>query len=348
MGLIPETAFTVRKPAWWDSTGQFDLDHYPGREEAMRLAGHDWDVIELPSFTAIPALAGYTAEQAEAAGFKALPNGFLRKDDGWNSHVRSDTLALLHKPKSSFERIQNSLAYDVAEWVLENSGFKYQCGISMDGGALNALTLLLDTPIQVPGDRALIFPLVALSWAHDGSGSLKLRSTSIRNECQNTVSASEAEASKAGTDFTFRHTKNVKDRIEDARKAIQGVGDTFNVFEEKMNELAVIPVTPEQRDLYVSTIIGDRDGVVSKSASVSDRVKNNIEAERAKVNSLFLGTTVPDDHKLTAYGLFLAGGEYFDHLRAYRSRDSYVKRTLLTDNPAKASLAKTIREVVAA
>lgn len=87
MGLIPDTAFTVRKPAWWDTTGQFDLDYYPGREEAMRLAGHAWDVLELPSFTCIPA-GTTTPEAALAAGFKPLHNGFIRKDNTFVSHVR--------------------------------------------------------------------------------------------------------------------------------------------------------------------------------------------------------------------------------------------------------------------
>jgi hypothetical protein len=61
-----------------------------------------------------------------------------------------------------------------------------------------------------------------------------------------------------------------------------------------------------------------------------------------------MGPTIPEAHNLTAYGLHLAGVEYFDHLRGYRSQDSYVKRTLLSDNPAKANLIKTIRECVAA
>jgi hypothetical protein len=51
---------------------------------------------------------------------------------------------------------------------------------------------------------------------------------------------------------------------------------------------------------------------------------------------------------MTGYGLFLAGGEYLDHLRRYNSQDSYVKRTLLTTNPLKAKLTNTIRELVAA
>jgi phage/plasmid-like protein (TIGR03299 family) len=342
MGLIPETAFTVRKPAWWDNKGQFDLDDYPGREEAMRLAGHDWDVVEVPVFSA------FTLAQCDAMGLEPnRGNGLLRKETDVN-HVRSDNGFTLAIHSESYERIPNHVAYDVAEAVLEGTGWQYQCGISMDGGRQNALTLVLDKPFQVPGDRALIFPLVALSWAHDGSGSLKLRRTSIRNECQNTVSLSEAEAKDAGTDFTFRHTKNVMERIEEAKAAINGTAKAYDAFYEAMLDLADIRVTPAQRDLFVSTIIGDRGGVVSQSAATSDRVKANIEAERAKINALFFGSTVPEEHLLTGYGLFLAGGEYFDHLRAFRTRDSYVKRTLLTDNPAKANLAKTIREVVAA
>jgi phage/plasmid-like protein (TIGR03299 family) len=343
MGLIPDTAFTVRKPAWWDNTGQFDLDYYPGRDEAMRLAGHAWDVIEVPVFT------GFKADQVASMGLiTERPDGQLLRKEKHTNHVRSDNGVTLAIHTESFERIPNHVAYDVAEAVLEGTAWQYQCGISMDEGRQNALTLVLDEPIQVPGDRALIFPLVALSWAHDGSGSLKLRSTSIRNECQNTVSASEAEAEAAGTDFTFRHTKNVMARIEDAKKAIHGLGEVYDVFEQKMLELAALPVTPEQRDLFVATIIGDRGGVVSTSASTSARVKSNIEAERAKINALFFGSTIPEEHLLTGYGLFLAAGEYFDHLRRFRSKDSYVKRTLLTDNPAKANLARTIREVVAA
>lgn len=339
MGLIPDTAFTVRKPAWWDESGQFDLDDYPGREDAMRLAGHAWDVIEVPSYS------GFSLEQCEQMGLEPNKvNGLLRKDEGWKSHARSDNGVLLHKSKETFERIQNSVAYDLAE-ILLGEGFKYQCGISMDEGRQNALTLLLDEPIEITGDTSVILPLVAESWCHDGTGSLKIRSTTIRNECQNTVSASEAEAARLGTDFTFRHTKNVHERIEDAREAIKGIRKGVDVYRAAMEELAAISVTPEQRDLYVSTIIGDRGGVVSTSATVSTKVKNNIERERAKINGLFFGPTIPEEHLLTGYGLHLAGVEYFDHLRAYRSKDSYIKRTLLSDNPAKANLTRTIREI---
>lgn len=352
MGLIPNKGeyFLVREAAWW---GGDVLDHYPGREEAMRLAGHDWDVVEVPSFSAIP------LEQCQALGLTPnKPNGLLRRDDGWKSHIRSDNGALLHKSRESFAGIPNSVAYEVAEALIEQ-GFRYETGISMDGGRQNALTLLLDEPIVISGDNSATLPYVGESWCHDGTGALKVRATSVRQVCQNTVSASEAEGKRLGTDFTFKHTKNWREKVEDAKKAIQGVREQQSVYVEAMEALAGIQVSPGQRDLFVSTILGavelveerengsNRIEVVDKTsgALTTALVKKNIEAERAKILPLFLGATIPEAHALTGYGLHLAGVEYFDHLRAYRSKDSYVKRTLLSDNPAKANLADTIRKI---
>lgn len=331
MGLIPDQSFTVREAAWHGEG--FVLADYPGREEAMRLAGHDWDVAERPvAILRRDPLAG-TLKWQQASGYV--------------EHFRSDNGTTLRIGSDSFERIQNSVPYDVAELLL-GEGFKYDTGGTMDEGRQNYLTLLLDEPVVISGDNSITLPYAGLSWAHDGSMSFSVRSTSVRQVCQNTVSASEAEGKKLGTNFVFRHTKNVHERIAEAKKVISGVRENLDVYVQAMEELAAIAVTPTQRDLYVSTIIGDRDGIVSKSATVSERVKNNIEGERAKINALFFGKTIPEAHGLTGYGLHLAGVEYFDHLRRYQSKDSYVRRTLLSENPAKANLTRTIRELVAA
>jgi phage/plasmid-like protein (TIGR03299 family) len=332
MGAIPEQSFTVRVPAWWDNKSEYVLADYPGREAAMVAAGHDWDVAERP---------------VAILRRNALGNLAWTQVDGYVEHFRSDNGATLRIGSDSFERIPNHVPYDVAEALLEE-GFLFETGGTLNGGAQCYLTLLLNEPVVITGDNSTTLPYAGLSWAHDGTASFSVRSTSVRQVCENTVSASEAEGQRLGTNFVFRHTKNVMDRINEAKKTIQGVRANHGVYIAAMEELAALKVTPEQRDLFVSTIIGDRDGVLSSNAATSDRVKNNIEAERAKINALFFGNTVPEVHTLTGYGLHLAGVEYFDHLRAYRSKDSYVKRTLLSDNPAKASLKRTILELAAA
>lgn len=332
MGAIPEQSFTVRVPAWWDKDSEYVLADYPGREVAMEKAGHNWDVAERP--------VAILRRNAEG-------NLAWQKVDGYVEHFRSDNGHTLRIGSASFERIPNRVPYDVAEALLDE-GFLFETGGTLNGGAQCYLTLLLNEPVVITGDNSTTLPYAGLSWAHDGSASFSVRSTSVRQVCENTVSASEAEGQRLGTNFVFRHTKNVMERIEDAKKTIKGVRENHNVYVAAMEELAALPVTPEQRDLFVSTIIGDRDGIISKSASASQKVKNNIERERVKILSLFNGPTVPEKIALTGYGLHLAGVEYFDHLRGYRSKDSYVKRTLLSDNPAKANLTRTIRELVAA
>lgn len=320
-----DQGFFVREAAW-HGEGTV-LGDYPGREEAMRLAGHDFNVIERP----IQVVGNHSALDAP----------------GWKALVKSGTTQVMAITRDSYQVIQNSTAYDIAE-LLFDQGFQYETGITICDSVGCALTLRLDEPITLPGDDSVVLPFGCLSWWHDGTGSLRVRSGAIRQVCKNTVSASEAEGKKLGTDFTFRHTKNVHERIADARDTVKGVRKDFDIYRKAMEELCAIEITPAQRDLFVSTIIGDRGGLVSLSATVSERVKSNLEEERAKINSLFFGPTIPEAHRLTAYGAHCAAVEYFDHLRAYRNRDSYVKRTLLSDNPAKANIVRTIKEVVAA
>lgn len=335
MGLIPEQYVLVREAAWW---GGVALDEAPSLREAMVMAGHDWTVARRP-----------------VAHYRRNAEGVLvpQKLEGYTEHFRSDNGFTLGVHADTFEPINNHVAYDFAEILLEDPKFdgEVETAGSMDGGKQNFLTLKLRQPFYITGDESAILPYIAFSWCHDGSGSLKSRSTSVRQVCQNTVSISEAEGKRLGTDFTFRHTKNVRERIEKAKEIFASASKGWEEYRKVMEELASIEVTPAQRDLFVSTIIGDvrKDGVVvSRSAATTDRVKNNIEAERAKILALFGGQTIPEKHSLTAYGLHLAGVEYFDHLRRFKSRDSYVKRTLLADNPAKAQLIHTIRELTAA
>lgn len=335
MTALFEQGFFVREPAWHGEG--IVLQDYPGRAEAQRLAGHDFRVVERPI-----AVAGRES---------------WKQFDGWKGLIHSTTGELLNVARDTYEVIQNDTAYDIAE-LLFDQGFQYETGITLDEGKLCALTLRLDEPVVIRGDDTVTLPFGCLSWSHDGSGSLRVRSGAIRQVCANTVAASEAEGKRLGTEFTFRHTKNVKARIEDAKKAVKGTRAAFQVYRDAMHALAKIELTPQQRDLFVSVIVGDieldKDGrqiglPVSVRPDSTSRVKANIDNERAKVLSLFMGgETIPEAHALTGYGLFQAGVEYFDHLRAFRSHDSYVKRTLLSDNPAKATLGRTIRAVAAA
>jgi len=80
------------------------------------------------------------------------------------------------------------------------------------------------------------------------------------------------------------------------------------------SELATIPVTVPQRELFVTQCLP-----MPPQALVSERVVRNVEHGQAVVRNPFQEPTIPEPHKLTAYGLRLAGVEYVDHLRGYRN-----------------------------
>ena len=165
MSVLLERGWFAHTPAWHNEGDV--LDYYPGKEEAMERAGHNWDVIEVPCYAGIPNDV-LVAAGREAAG----TNGLLRKEQGLSIHIRSDNLFTLAAHKESFEQISNGLAYEVAE-LLFDQGFQYDAGVSLDGGKVNALTLLLDEPFTIARDTSVTPPYGVLRWAHDGSASLR-------------------------------------------------------------------------------------------------------------------------------------------------------------------------------
>lgn len=312
--------FFVRKPAW-HSLGTV-LEDFPGREEAMRLAGHDFEVIERP--------------------VQVVGNESAILVPGWKALVKSGTTDILNVVRDSYTVIQNSVGWDIVDAIV-GEGAKYETGITLKDGGVCVVTAWLDEPVTISGDDSPILPYLAVRWTHDGSGSLSARSTTVRVVCANTDNLSMAESKALGTEYTFRHTKNVMDRIEDAKMAIKGLRIHHEEYVALAEELAKTPITKEQRELFITQLLP-----VPPEAFTSERVMNNVEEARNCVRGLFDGPTIPEAHKLSAYGLRLAGVEYLDHLRGYRNSDTYVGRQLLRTEPAKEKLTTLIKEVVAA
>jgi phage/plasmid-like protein (TIGR03299 family) len=337
------------------------------RSEWATAAGHDYRVIAVPNgnLESLPLTEDEFATMkldraADIArvggqwfGMKLNPNKkglrIVQTRDGKPGPLDGQDIEVVNQ---SLAIIQNEVAYDFAD-ALQDLGFVRWAGIVLRDGAECALTFKLDEPIQISGDNSQTLPFFVLNWAHDGGGSLRGRSTSIRAECWNTVSAGEAQGKRLGTEFSIKHTENWGLRVEDAKKAILGARADIEAYREVMEEFAAVPVAKSDRDLFVAALVLDQ-----KAASVSrykadvakgqytPRVQKNVEDAIAKVNGLFTGKTIPEEHRLTAYGLHLAGVEYLDHVRKAQSEATKVGRSLLRDEPAKARLTPLIRDIV--
>lgn len=338
-----DTMFSVRE-APWHGLGVL-IDSAPEtRMDRMRLAGQEWLVVESDVYlrddgTGSPEdsspFGDLFAEIAQAA------HGEYQQLQGWKALSRGDNGYVMHVAKDSYEVIQNVVGHEVFEALAAGARLDDGTGGTIRNGSTCYLSARLDEPVLVDGDTSPIFPYIVVTWAHDGTGAMQARRTSVRPVCWNTISMGEVEARRSGRNFTFRHTKNVTARIEDAKAVIAGARQETAAFVELANELAAISVTDEQREMFVTTFVPKPEADV-----ISDQVLDNILKARKQVRDIFESPTIPEVHRNTAYGLLQAGVEYLDHLRGFRNTDTYLGRTLLRDEPLKSKLVPMIRELV--
>lgn len=306
--------FFVREPAW-HGLG-IVLPEYPGREEAMRLAGHDFNITEV---------ALTRADRGTLVpGSKLL----IRED-------KPDTeLAVV---KKSYTIVQNSVAWDVVDAIVDQPNVKYDTAGILRDGAIAWVMAYLDEPVRIDGDASLIYPYVSCSWAHDGSAALVVRRHAVRIVCANTHAAADAEAKASGRVFSFRHTLNVMQRIEEAKEALLGIRTGFADFVAMSNELARLTVSDQGIAMFI-------DALRPRATElVSDRVRENEDADRALIRSYLDGATINPEIRNTAYGLVQAGVEFLDHGRKYRNNETLLNRQVLNGEPLKDKLVVLAR-----
>jgi len=322
-----ESMFSVRQMPW-HREGTI-LQDYPGDwAEARTLAGLDWD----PITTEVYALTDLNAE------------GTPRYEPiaGWQCIARSDNGAVLSLNRDTYTVISHAEMGEIVESVLAQPNVKWETAGVLDSGRAVWCLALLDEPVDLPGDDSPTMPYLAITNRHDGTGSCALRATAVRIVCANTFRAAELEGERTGATFSFIHKASWWNRIEEARQAVTGARTEMRRYTELAQELLGIPVTPRQRELFVTEFIP-----MPPAGLVTDRVARNVEEARAALRLIFESKTT-EQVAGTAYGLVQAAGEYLDHVRTARSWETRLNRTLIRPEPLKHRALSLIREVTTA
>ena len=309
--------FTVRGPAWWDVQGAHDLAEYPTRKQAQQIA-HPWEPVAEPVFrrTVEERFIGspkVTYTEVESAVLNT------RSDDGFELGVVSKT----------FTPVTNSQLYDIAEAIegLDKGSIMFETGGSLNGGRKVWLLIRLRDPLIVKGDpNGATIPYYALQNAHDGSASLRGQALMTRIVCDNTAHFADLEAQARGTEFTFRHTVSVNEKIEEAKAALAGWRTSIDHWRRLSEHLIELPVTKEQRTIFIEEFIP-----MPMAHTVSDRVVTNVNTARAALRSILEGETC-EGIGLTSYGLVQGSVEYLEHARRAQSKESRFKRAYLDRN----------------
>ena len=262
-----ESMFSVRQMPW-HREGTILAD-YPGDwAEARTLAGLDWD----PITTQVYALTDLNADGSPR----------YEPIEGWQAIVRSDNGGVLSLNKDSYTVISHGEMGEIVEAVLAQPNVRWETAGVLDGGRAVWCLALLDEPVELPGDDSPTMPYLAITNRHDGTGSCALRATAVRIVCANTFRAAELEGERTGATFSFIHTASWRNRIEEARQAVTGARTEMRRYTELAHQLLGIPITPRQRELFVTEFIP-----MPPAGLVTDRVARNVEEARDALRLLF-------------------------------------------------------------
>ena len=300
-----DTVISVRDAGWHGLAKV--LDDYVTPEEARKQA-FDWEPVTTPLYRAVPVVGedgSLTTSYEVVEGIKGVE--------------RSDTGEFFGSVGEDYTHATNKELTEIAEAVegIAAGDVRVETAGSLKGGRKVWMLLRLAEPIAVKGDpHGETIPYFALQNSHDGTGSFRGQSLFTRIICDNTAQAADLEARNRGTEFTFRHTSGLKDRIEEARGAVAMWRESVETWNALMNSLVDIKVTVEQQKAFIDA--WGPTMMPKAGMAVSERVMNNIETARSEFWGIVNGLT-QEGISDTAYGLVQASIEFQQHVRGVRA-----------------------------
>ena len=191
--------------------------------EAIKMAGLDWTVSLRPLLTN-----------------SEMTNTLIDVKDNFAT-VRDSDESVLGVVGKRYEPIQNSTCFDFLDRVLPDFDAKYETAGSLYDGRIVWMLLNLGQDVVVGDDK--IVPYLLLTNSHDGSTAIKAMTTPVRVVCANTLALA---VNNFQSSFSFRHTKNVENRIEEARNSLELSYKYVDGFSEEVEKLIDQQVTTDK------------------------------------------------------------------------------------------------------
>lgn len=323
-----ETGFSVREVPW-HGLGEVP-DEYPGNWAAARtLAGLDWNPVEVPVYEVKELFADGRANVSLVEDFKQIK--------------RTDTDARLAIVKDGYEIITHEVFGEIFEAIQDKSDgeVKYETAGSLDGGKKVWVLSRLGDQLHLPGDPSPLQPYMALMTSHDGTAALRVIGTGVRIVCMNTWHAADMDSSMRGSTFSFKHTKNWKSRVEDAKAALTSTQESIQHVVSEAKDMLRVKLNAKQVQWWINEFAIHRtiSNTVGKQPFGKRELAARLEQPRVKASMAFTVRTLNEimDSPTTEgirgsmWGLVQAGGEFADHFRETKDSGSLFNRTVLAD-----------------
>lgn len=261
--------------------------HAPNSEEALTLAGLDWEVLKTPVFTE----NGLRCGNAQAT-------------------VRSDNGQYLGMVTDRYKIVQNKDAFSFTDGLI-GKDCRYETAGSLRDG--RTVWMLAQMPkMKVCGDDVANY--LCFTNSHDGTGAVRVVLTPTRVVCNNTLNLALRTADRR---WATRHCGNIESKMEEAKKTLELAFEYQEALQVEGEEMANITVNEEETMKLLSMLFPIKD-------DDTDRVKRNMEQAK---NDFIVCYNMPDIQKFygTKWGLVNAAADFVDHRTPARQTRNYAE-----------------------
>lgn len=274
----------------WHGLGQI-VDGAMTSEQAIKLAGLDYEVVKQPVFT----MVGET--KTEITGKFAT--------------VRKDTGAPLGIVGSRYQIVQNEEAFKFFDAITGKGEAMYETAGALGAGETVFITAKMPKYIRIAGTDDVSEVYVMLKSTHDGSGAVIAAITPIRVVCQNTLNAA---LSNMINSVSIRHTKNAGYNLEQAHKLLGISHKYIDQVNELFNHMTKIQIKDSAA----------RDLVKKLFASQKEDSSRALNIQQDVLKSYFSGVG-QDGIVGTGWGLYNGITHYLNHGKNYRTGESRLE-----------------------
>jgi len=231
--------------------------------QAIEAAGLDWAVVTEPV---------YRAKRTWMD--KPTPDGTLsdwyKEIKGKRAVVRQDTDEVFGIMSDGYTPVQNLTSFDLMNAVVGSGDAAFHTVGSLFGGRRVWMLLKLEGDYKMDNGEKLE-SFILLDNSHDGTAALRMRLTSVRVVCSNTLGA--ATSNRAA--FAARHTSGIMGRVSEARDLLglrdaymqRLIADANRIAEQAWSHAEMKDMTYKLLDLAPDVAIDMQRGIKAPAAS---------------------------------------------------------------------------------
>lgn len=309
MAANVENMFYVgEKP--WHGLG-VEVKKAPTSNEAIRLAGLDWDVIP-----------------------KSIYDEFGRELPGYKVNMRSSDNKALGIVTDRYKIVQNREAFAFTDALLGN-GIQYETAGSLASG--KRIWLLARMEDRLMAEEQMENYLVFTN-THDGTGAIRVACTSVRVVCQNTLNLALNQASRH---WSCVHKGDIQSKLDEARFTLASAERYMEALEEEFGELKLKKVTEKQvkdmtetllqiefKDLYQKAVKSGKV-VEFKEALRQQKFEEKLNQKRTDILNIYYEKPDLVGTEHTAFRFVNAVSDYATHTDDHKQTKNYQENLFM-------------------